>query len=301
LAARASGSSHWIGRPARKREAGESDRCRPGPPRADGGVGDCEVAGIGRAWRNNRESKDLLDKQGPPRGLSSGFYGWPTLRRRFLGRGGLEFCGERTGDDGASGAHPSRSSGAEHSHRARSPVGAHYPCSSAGPWPLILGAHRPATGIHQGCPSVAQRAALRGDYRRAAVAHRRVVADHPRPSLGGIGAAPRSGDRCPCGSIFGVAVCTHRSCSWGRDHSPVHIVRESFPSGLLFPFTNCVGIARQGCQFSPFSSLLFPISSGATGFRNLPFWLVIIFLGQNYFVAESRPRYATKFGRAATF
>jgi hypothetical protein len=60
------------------------------------------------------------------------------------------------------------------------------------PYP-IAGAHRPATG-----------------------AHRRVVAVHSRQSFGGgIGAAPRRRDRCLCGSIFGIAVCANRDCSWG--------------------------------------------------------------------------------------
>jgi hypothetical protein len=70
-----------------------------------------------------------------------------------------------------------------------------------------VGAHRRATG--------AQRADVRGGYRRAG-APRRVVAAHPRQFFWGIKAAPRRGDGCPCGSIFGVAVCTHRDCSWGR-------------------------------------------------------------------------------------
>jgi hypothetical protein len=169
-----------------------------------------------RGWRNNRESKDLLNTQRPRHSLSSGFDGGPSLRRRGLG-----FCREHTGDDGT---HSSRSSG-----------GGNVPIARAHRWAPIAGAHRLGSGHPSWAPTGKRRVPIRGAHRwRSKRPSGAVIGGRPypiaaahRPATGGggpsaaifgrgIGAAPRRGDRCSCGSIFGVAVCTHRGCSWGR-------------------------------------------------------------------------------------
>jgi hypothetical protein len=100
---------------------------------------------------------------------------------------------------------------------------------SAGSAPLATARPTPISAAHQGCASVRSEPPsgaiigrrpypIAGAHRPATGAHRRMVTVHPRQSLGGIGdtPAPRIGNRCPYGSIFGVAVCTHRGCSCGR-------------------------------------------------------------------------------------
>jgi hypothetical protein len=62
-------------------ERRESDRCRPRPPRGDGGVSDCEVAGIGRPDRAARV-EEQPGEQGPLRWAASAARPQLRFRRR---------------------------------------------------------------------------------------------------------------------------------------------------------------------------------------------------------------------------